>query len=570
MSPRGRSQSKAADRAEAEERRDYIVRTLRAEVVRPVDMSWDDGGAILRALSGPLHRVLNKAITDLELAVAAGGTLEVQDGRTGKTKVVSRLAYAYNQIKRHWADERRRAAEAIPKFEALATQAAEALSRARSAVETPGLTEEELKEAEKQARKRESELAAAQRTVATLQAQSTLEPTSKVLNQVTAVLMARWKKWNELRWSGEMTLPTFSRRSPIYVRDEGVRLYKEGRHPVLELKLVVDPNVIRLGLRVDGAGAHAQLNELLENPDNVRSAQVCQNSHGAWSVRIAFREAKRLTTGKRVMALHRGMLNFITAAIEKDEGAGAKKAITKVLEHGGAIVEHKRRYQARRRSLGWHGKSLGRGAKGHGHDRRYERLTELSDAEARFVQTKCQETAAHAIRMAKWYNVGHILVESWTAPRKRKSKSKQPDTQLEAAEVEETSWYVRNWPWAQLLGCIEWAAKKEGIKVTTVPGCSEGLLCPNCGSPDGTTDSVGTYKCPACDLKRPRDIIYSWSMLRAVGAEPGIKEDAAVRRKLARAVRQANAGAGMQASGEEQAASSKPKRTRTRRMEKGG
>src|SRR5580704_1874603 len=52
---------------------DTITSTLRFELIKPLNLSWDDLGKILRALRAPLHRVLNQTVTDLELMSTANG-----------------------------------------------------------------------------------------------------------------------------------------------------------------------------------------------------------------------------------------------------------------------------------------------------------------------------------------------------------------------------------------------------------------------------------------------------------------------------------------------------------------
>ncbi len=190
-----------------------------------------------------------------------------------------------------------------------------------------------------------------------------------------------------------------------------------------------------------------------------------------------------------------------------------KDAYTTILETGEDIVRHKAGYTARRRSLGRQGRQLGAGAKGHGVDRRMERVTSLEDVEARWVRSKCQETAAHTIKIALAKGVSRILIEDWTNPAK--------DGAPELGEHVER--LVRSFPLAQLRESIEWAAQKAGIAVDAVRTDNNSRDCPNCGHRHNHAQH-GMFTCEKCELKRNADVIFAWNMLRKDGKKPGIDE----------------------------------------------
>jgi IS605 OrfB family transposase len=201
------------------------------------------------------------------------------------------------------------------------------------------------------------------------------------------------------------------------------------------------------------------------------------------------------------------MKSMLTIAISRSRPDARDARTWFAFESGDDIIRHKMGYKARRRSLGRQRQQLGDGAKRHGRRRRMSHLTRLEDSEERYVLSKCQEAAAHVVRVAQRNEVSRILVEDWTTP---------------AAADRET--YIRQWPWAQLRACIEWAAAKAGIEVESSPG-STSLVCPICQS-EGAIMAGNVFLCgdPKCRIERPCDTIFAWNMLRLDGQDVPLEE----------------------------------------------
>lgn len=440
---------------------DTITQTLRCEVVKPLEESWDDLGRRLRALSLPLHRVLNGVVTRVELAKAAE--------KAGETSVHPQTM-AYRLARDLWKQERDAAAARVEKKKCY-----------------PG----------------DAEVAA-------------MKPGSSVVLGLAGQAFARWQKWNKERWKGTMVLPTFKSPSPIYVTTHGVSIIPQDGLSVLSLKLAEGRGATptRLVIRPYGPSGFGAMRRILENPECVGDVRLCQERHDGkrkWQAFIAYTLAAPEKASGRTMALHRGMKNFLTVAVAGDE---KREAYTTILETGEDIVKHKAVYRARRRSLGRQLRQIGGGAKGHGHDRRYELITRIESGESLWVRSKCQEVAAHAIRLAQRKGVGRILVEDWSNPAKEG-----------APELgEHLEMLVRSFPFAQLREMIAWAAKRAGLSVEFVSGEFNSRDCPGCGHRHETAQ-IGTFMCESCRLERNTDVIYAWNMIRRDG-QPSPIEDA--------------------------------------------
>lgn len=444
-----------------------LTATARLKIVKPVDGDWDALGRVFRALRAPAHRVLNAVVRELELN-GPGEWWAPTDGdvKADRERCHPRTA-SYRIAGSIWRQERADAA-------------------ARVAKKKPYAGDEAI---------------------------AVLEPSSSVQLGLAGAAYARQQKFSKERWKGSMSLPSFKGGSPIYVAGQGVSLRAEDGAAILDMNLLVGGRTRVIVQACDGSG-FAKLRTLLDAPDQIGDIRIIEDDrgHGGWFAFVSYSFAKPTPRHGGTMALHRGISCFLSAAVARSD-ENKQNAYTTILETGGDILKHKQGYTARRRDLGKQGRQLGAGAKGHGIARREERVTRLEDSEARWVKTKCQETAAHAIRLALKYGVSRILVEDWTNP----AKDGAPEL---GAHVE---YMVRSFPLAQLLTSIEWAAQKSGITVERMRTDNNSRDCPHCGHRHDQSQH-GTFTCEKCELKRSADVVFAWNMLLRDGKAPGIAE----------------------------------------------
>lgn len=443
-----------------------IIQTARFKVVKPVDGDWDHLGRIFHALRTPLHRILNGIVTELALA------------------------------------ERRRAAhgEFIAHPHTLSYQLAS------------DFWDRELEAA--QARITKGKPLNGDKAIAAH------EPGSSLKRGVGNAAYARWAKWRQESWSGDSSLPSFRKRGPIYISSDGVEIMAQDGDAILRLRLLAGRDGwYGMIILPYGQHGHADLRRMLGGA-KVGDARLVQDKRdGSWQALVSYTYEVTEAEQGATMALHRGISTFLAAAVARH---GPREAYTTILETGADILRHKQAYQARRRSLGQQLRQIGAGARGHGHDRRYEHIERLEGAEKRWVRTKCQEVAAHAIKLALRKHVSRILLEEWTNPAKHGA----PTLSTEA------EYLVRSWPFAQLREMIEWAAKRHGLTVEIVKTDGNSRTCPHCGHMHEIAQ-VGTFLCERCRLKRPADVVFPWLMLVRDG-QPNPFPDALAREKRQR------------------------------------
>lgn len=444
-----------------------ITETLRAVVVKPADGGeWDDLGRVLRALRAPLHRVLNLAITDLEIAERQGRFAKGTEGS------VPAQSESYRLVRDHWIAER-------------------AAAQHRVDAGKPYHGDEAI---------------------------AATEPSGALVTGVAGAVFARWSKWRKEKWRGEQSMPTFGGDSPLYIASKGVAVKAEDGRAILDVSLTArGSGRTRMVLAVDGGASHAKLRRLLES-DEAGDVKLVEERHDGkrkWMALISHSYEREERSGGATLALHRGVKCFLTAAVS---GPNVADAYTTILETGDDIVRHQAAYVARRRSLGQQLRQIGQGAKGHGEKRRREHMTRLMDGDARWTESKCREVAAHALKLGERRGVTRVLVEDWGNP----ASEGAPDL------GEHVERLVRRFPLAQLRACIEWGAKKRGWTVEIVPGDMNSRTCPKCEhvheAPRGRA-----FLCERCSLERSTDVVYAWNMLRRDGQAVGPVIDAANR-----------------------------------------
>lgn len=468
-----------------------LTATARLRIVKPVDGDWDALGRVLRALRAPAHRVLNAVVRELELDGPGEWWAPTPESvAQGHDRCSPRTA-AYRIAGEFWRREREDAAERV---------------------------------------------AARKKMYTGDDSIAVVEPSSATVLGLTGAAFARWQKFKKERWKGDMSLPSFKGGSPIYVANGK---NKDGKKPPIQLlvkdgDVILDLNLVKGGrteliVQACGGSGFARLRHLLEarERDQIGDVKIVEDDRGkgGWFAMVSYSFPKPEPLSGATMAVHRGVRTFLAVAVGRSDEQ-KRDAYTTILETGEDIVRHKQGYTARRRSLGQQKRQIGAGAKGHGVARREEHIMRLEDAEARWVRSKCQETAAHFVKLARAKGVGRVLIEDWTNPAK--------DGATELGEHLEH--LVRNFPLAQLRDCIEWAATKAGITVEFVRTDNNSRDCPSCGHRHEQAQ-VGTFRCQNCQLERNVDMIFAWNMLRRDGKTPGIDEHNAAIKRAGKALR---------------------------------
>lgn len=429
-----------------------VTSTLRLEIVRPLDGSWDELGATLRALRAPLHRVMNAAICDLELAKRAGEDVAEQ------TK-------AYRAVLSRWTAERESAAGRVVAGKPMIGDASVAAT----------------------------------------------VPSGAVVTGVAGSVLARWKRFRKDEKLGLSTLPTFKGRAPIIVASKGVDCRSlDGGAVALSLSMTErgTPRV-EFVVRPYKDHGHALLRRIVSGEAKLGDCRIQEDDRGRikWQAFVSLTYGVEEQTGGRTMAVHRGVADALTVAVATD---GKRESWTSTLASGGDILAHKAAYRARRASLGRHARDASNGARGHGGLRRLEHITRLEDSEERWVRSKCQTLAARVMEIAKQRGVTRIVLEDWTNPAGPDLGGVEwlvrsfPMAQLRAS-IE----------WAARMRGLDVAVVSGAYTSRICPSCGHEHESPPVKKSASPTTGTTRYSfhCEKCQLWRPADYVAAWNLL---------------------------------------------------------
>lgn len=480
-----------------DEKKNRIVAVVEVEVVKPIgeDRTWDALGHRLSDIESIAHRLLNSAINDMAtldavqrlawltnparkgtgkrapLDPSPGLADERKDGVSLRTAANRAVSLALEENRRYWQDE-------VPKI-------AKALQGAKSETEAR-LLRQDLNRAERRAQfTMPGAMAAAYADLA----------------------YAHYETFRKAS-RGEKSLPSFRRGSPILFRSDMVSVSfvpPEGGRPggyLLRVALGASDNW-DLAVVPMGGSAHATMRAVTGgDPDAAWKALDCKivRRKKKWFAKLAYARPRPAFTGdpKIVCAVHLGIRNALTV--------GCSDGRAQILDTGGKLLHVKAQMLARRKRLSEVGKngSLGPGSRGHGTPTRFSRLEQLEDAEARFTKTQIQQWAAAAVKRARMWNAGTLVLEDYS-----------PKELADQADSEHVERLIRKFPLAALRDAIGFAALKAGLRVEKHSAAYISQTCPECGVVSPSNDQKdGMFGCVMCGHRREVDLVAAVNYVR--------------------------------------------------------
>jgi len=197
----------------------------------------------------------------------------------------------------------------------------------------------------------------------------------------------------------------------------------------------------------------------------------------------------------------------------------------RTLDDGADLLEHKRRFDARRREIGR--RLAGDAANGHGTRRRTAALIDLTTTEKDYSTTRCARSAAAVVEYAKMCGASRVVLEDLAVPKSS-----------------DAWWLVKRWPWFMLTTAITNACEAAGLAVEEQRVSNRRKRCPECTHEHlaPPVDAHGTWKCVNCGMTRSVDQVDALNMLLDAGAADGVAQAAGNRRVAVRALAAAARG----------------------------
>lgn len=333
----------------------WIPRGLRCEIVKPLDIDWDELGPKLRTIRSIVHRLY----TASALAAIRVDRAEMKNvpERDAAGKPLHPKTAAYQAVSEELADIR------------------------------------------------------AWATKKKLGPLSELELPGGMKAAISAAAYSGFQRWRSDK--GKTRVPTWKHGAPIPVRAQESSLEVDASGKLILTVKLTSVGRIRLGV-IAGKGAQwERLRALATGAPGVKRGDakiIYSVEKKKWFAIITYSELApehpAACDPDVTLIVHRGERNFLTWA---DTKGGWD-----VLATGEKLRAFKRRMRARRRSYqSVRRAERGDGAHGHGRGRRYETPDKITEAEQNFVKTLCQQMGARVAELARVRGAGRILIEEF-------------------------------------------------------------------------------------------------------------------------------------------------------------
>jgi len=328
-----------------------LVRALRAELGKPIDMSWDDLGRDLRRLRAVAHRAINAAATACEVARVCNWDVAMETVAYRATQWELAGFYA-------WAKEHK-----DPSVRALAE----------------------------------------------------IEPGGGLTSGWASAGYQAWQRWQKSGRitslpTAKQGAPIELRKQEVEIRTDGpsvvldLRIADKSRaRHVVSIRPSKGGHWARLREIAEGKVQHGAV-KIVYSP----SARRKDGKRGKWYALISYSmpmPAKAAPESGGALVVHRGHRNFLTLM---SSSVGLVKYV------GGYGMRNRwRQLEARSRDAKNGLDEIGSGARGHGRTRRYRTHGLIGDKIHRCKQTFCQQSAMKVIRRAKHLGATVIVIEDY-------------------------------------------------------------------------------------------------------------------------------------------------------------
>lgn len=336
---------------------------------------------------------------------------------------------------------------------------------------------------------------------------------------------ARYRKWQKAK--GSERLPSYCKGAPIPVRAGEYTLSEINGHVNLSFKLEGRDGCgeIEVGLKASNGSHWSRLLDLARHSPGYRLGEMkimFVERDKKWMVALTYQTdlpEKPDLDPEQVLVIHRGKFNMLTAMSSNGHFH---------------ITSRGNKYLAQRRGLSERMRTIrkvtaaerGRGAKGHGSERRFATHTALQQKLDRVNDTLCKQLGARVANLAFEWGCGRVVIEDYGG--------------IEESEDRNERRFVERFPFYKLKESIAWALRKRGLDLDEVSSLFISSECPACGNidPSQANTRTGVFHCTKCGLDRLVDHVAAYHMLVRSGADVSVwKERFAQAARFAAAAR---------------------------------
>lgn len=320
------------------------------------------------------------------------------------------------------------------------------------------------------------------------------------------------KKYKDLRnkiLSGEISLPTFKRDTPIYLKNSSYAIRKIDNNYEVELRLFNKEyknkykdeygfTVLTFELSKLNGNELATLNKIISGQYKQGMSQLKQNKKGKWCLTLSFgfEVEKKPLDYNRILGVDLGIVNTATLSIWDNNYRtwDRIKWNNRVID-GKEIIHFRQKIEQRRLSILRASKleEYNIGKAGHGRKTRTKSIDKLTGKVEDFRNTYNHKISRYIVDFAVKNNCGVIQMENLSGF---------------SQHVDET--FLKQWSYFDLQSKVKYKAEEVGIEFKLINPKYTSQRCSNCGNIDSDNRNCKTnqekFECTACGHKENADI----------------------------------------------------------------
>jgi len=362
-------QKKVTDTSRKKAKIKNIARVIKIELAKPIDsvfhskstpVSWDEVGPELRRQRSIMHRLLNSAVTECELAQRGNIDKPIQ------TVVYHAVKKEFNSFVEWTSNHKNK--EIRDRYEGFAL---------------PGGT----------------------------------------FAAVSGIAYKQWSTWKKDK-TGSSSLPSFRKGAPIFIRKQECELAKDDDIGIyLKLKLFPN-GAIRFAIRPSRGDHFKTIREIVEPDGSCwqgdckiifdENARRKNGGKGKWFAFLTYYTRVPSPADadmKKALVLNRGHHCFLYAMTTTGK--------SHIIMRGSDVRAYRKRVSKLRGEFKGNFYEAGSGSRGHGKMRKYREYAKFGNKESNFLKTKSQQAWARVEEIMKREGCGTVIVEDYSGAETR-------------------------------------------------------------------------------------------------------------------------------------------------------
>ena len=334
------------------------------------------------------------------------------------------------------------------------------------------------------------------------------------LETIIQKVSAEWKTSQKRFYKGESRIISYrSADSPLYVRNNQIKLEKDGKQHIIKVRLLSNEYAKELeqgfeltvgkekkkiayqkhregqwlNFEVIVKGGH--LGSVFERATNgeykIGTSQFLYNERKKkWFFNLTYSFAPEKTEVNKdvIMGIDLGVTNPATIAVSNDDW------YYQFVGDGEFISSFKRQVEARKRRLQRSRKWAGKGSVGHGTKTRIKPLEALRETISNFKKTENHKYSKYIVDEAVRLGVGVIQMEDLSG-------------------ISEMDTFLKDWTFYDLQQKVKYKAEEKGIEVITIKPNYTSQRCHKCGYIDKSNrETQEKFKCTTCGYECNADV----------------------------------------------------------------